>query len=156
MTEYLLFKRKVNPNTLGKDNWSPIEIAVQTGILEIVQLILQDERLNLREFSSFRGTPLHLSASVGDFKISNMLLLRAPFLIIIKDSQDRTPIEVAVGPKVIGLLTKYQESYKGDVMTFEIENEPGRAIDKVTAGALDQIIEEEEDLDNVESYARSP
>jgi ankyrin repeat protein len=36
MTEYLLFKRKVNPNTLGKDNWSPIEIAVQTGILEIV------------------------------------------------------------------------------------------------------------------------
>jgi ankyrin repeat protein len=48
MTEYLLFKRKVNPNILGKDGWSPLEIAVQTGVIEIVQLLLKDKRINLK------------------------------------------------------------------------------------------------------------
>ena len=48
ITEYLLFKRKVNPNILGKDGWSPLEIAVQTGVIEIVQLLLKDNRINLK------------------------------------------------------------------------------------------------------------
>ena len=48
ITEYLLFKGKVNPNILGKDGWSPLEIAVQTGVIEIVQLLLKDKRINLK------------------------------------------------------------------------------------------------------------
>lgn len=61
---------------------------------------------------------MHLSASLGDFKISNLLLLKADFLIAMKDEQGRTAVEVAVAPKVVGLLKRYQESFKGDVMTF--------------------------------------
>lgn len=86
MTEYLLFKRKVNPNTPGKDGWQPIEIAVTTGILEIVRHLLKDKRLKLECFSPERGSPLHLSASAGNFKITNLLLLEAPQLLTIKDS----------------------------------------------------------------------
>ena len=61
---------------------------------------------------------MHLSASLGDFKISNLLLIKADFLIAMKDEQGRTPVEVAVAPKVVALLKRYQESFKGDVMTF--------------------------------------
>ena len=85
MTEYLLFKRMVNPNTLGKDGWSPLEIAVQTGIIEIVQLLLKDKRINLKQKTSSHGSALHLSASAGNFKITNLLLLEAPFLLMHKN-----------------------------------------------------------------------
>lgn len=40
MTDYLLSKRQLNPNTPGKDGWTPLEIAAQAGIVEIVQLLL--------------------------------------------------------------------------------------------------------------------
>ena len=85
MTEYLLFKRMINPNILGKDGWSPLEIAVQTGIIEIVQLLLKDKRINLKPKTSSHGSALHLSASAGHFKITNLLLLEAPFLLQCKD-----------------------------------------------------------------------
>ena len=82
MTQYLLFKRKVNPNLLGKDDWSPLQIAVQSGLHEIVRLLLLDERIHLKEeVMNYRGTALHLAASNGHFKISNMLIVKAPFLL---------------------------------------------------------------------------
>ena len=36
LSDYLLNHKKVNPNIAGKDGWKALEIAVQTGILEIV------------------------------------------------------------------------------------------------------------------------
>ena len=36
MLEYLLHHKRVNPNILGKDEWSALEIASQTGMYEIV------------------------------------------------------------------------------------------------------------------------
>ena len=87
--------RNVNPNTLGKDGWSPLEIAVQTGIIETVQLILQDKRLELKSEPSSRGSALHIAASAGNFKMANLLLFKAPFLVTVKDASDKTPLEVA-------------------------------------------------------------
>ena len=47
MTKYLLEKRHLNPNILGKDNWSALEIAVQSGLHEIAALLMQDSSLKL-------------------------------------------------------------------------------------------------------------
>ena len=86
MTDYLLFKRNVNPNTPGKDGWTPLEIAVQAGIIEIVQTVLLDDRLDLKAGDNQRGSALHIAASAGNFKITNLLLLQAPYLLMRKDS----------------------------------------------------------------------
>ena len=108
----------MNPNTQGKDGWSPLEIAAQAGILEIVQMVLSDPRLNLRSEPSPRGSALHIAASAGNFKITNLLLLQAPFLLMSKDSQNKSPLDVATNTKVIGIISRYLESLKGDQMTF--------------------------------------
>ena len=31
LADYLISKRRVNPNIKGKDNWSPLEITMQCG-----------------------------------------------------------------------------------------------------------------------------
>ena len=113
MTDYLLFKRKVNPNTLGKDGWSPLEIAVQNGIVEVVQRVISDQRLDLTvQGSKKRGSALHLAASQGNFKMVNVLLFKAPSLLMATDEQNQTAIDVATNPKVIALMKRYQESMK--------------------------------------------
>jgi len=159
MTEYLLFKRKVNPNILGKDNWSPLEIAVQSEILEIVQLFLQDERLNLKGFSGRRGSPLHLAAKNGNFKIANLLLLKAPSLIAIKDEQGMTPKDLASNKRLAEHLNKYWQAHtQSDSMTLLYDDTPLKHLEKVAGntGMLDQIAElEEEDVDFENSLVQS-
>ena len=63
---------------------------------------------------SRRGSALHIAASAGNFKMTNLLLLQAPYLLMTKDTQDMTPLDVASNPKVIGLMNRYSESIKGD------------------------------------------
>lgn len=45
MARYLLEKRGVNPNILGKDNWSSLEIAVSNGLKEVVMLLIENKNL---------------------------------------------------------------------------------------------------------------
>lgn len=37
--------RRVNPNLKGKDDWTPLEIAIQSGFFQIVNLLLEDKRV---------------------------------------------------------------------------------------------------------------
>ena len=45
IADYLLKQKKVNINVIGKDGWKAFDIAVMTGLLEIVQLLLRDSEL---------------------------------------------------------------------------------------------------------------
>ena len=55
--------RKINPNLGGKDNWSPLEIAIQSGFFQIVNLLLEDKRIQINSVNSeSRGSPLHIAA----------------------------------------------------------------------------------------------
>ena len=141
MTQFLLFKRKVNPNMPGKDDWLPIQIAVQSGLHEIVRLLLLDERLLLKqEQMSSRGTVLHQAASNGHFKITNMLIVRAPFLLNTEDKQGRKPLDVATDPKVRSLLEKYHSAQRGDTLIHSY-------LQNVMGDLLDQVAETDEELD---------
>ena len=62
MTEFLLFKKNVNPNTPGKDGGTALEIAVQSGIIEVVAKVISDSRINLKSEPTSRGSPLHIAA----------------------------------------------------------------------------------------------
>ena len=86
-----------------------------------MQIVLSDTRLNLKTETS-RGSPLHIAASAGNFKITNLILLQAPYLLMSKDVQDKTPLDVSTNPKVTSLISRYLESQKGDVVTYDIDN----------------------------------
>ena len=150
----MILHRKLNPNLPGKDGWTPIEIAVQAGIVEVVQMVLSDSRLNLKAEPTSRGSPLHIAAKAGNFKMTNLLLLQAPYLLLSIDAQDKTPLEVATNQKVISLLNRYIESYKGDQVTYQIDD-AGRAIDNLQTGGLDYIAEYEDEGDDNVSVSTS-
>lgn len=70
IAKYLLNVKRVNPNTPGIDFWTPLEIAAQTGVFEIVDLLLQDPRTKVQLSQQInRGSPLHIAAQSGFFKI---------------------------------------------------------------------------------------
>lgn len=66
IVEYLISKRRVNPNLKGKDNWSPLEIAVQSGFFQLTNLLLEDKKTIVNQINSeARGTALHIAAKSG-------------------------------------------------------------------------------------------
>ena len=66
---------------------------------------------------------------------------------------------MATSPKVISIMSRYLESYKGDQVTYDIDSDapPTKAtIDNLNTGGLDQIVEnEEEEEEPAASYATS-
>ena len=60
--------RKMDPNIAGKDGWKALEIACQTGLLEIVQLIIRDSKVKINSTTE-RGSALHLAVQSQNFKI---------------------------------------------------------------------------------------
>lgn len=87
IAKYLLTTKRVNPNTPGVDFWTPLEIACQTGLFEIVDILIQDPRTKIQLSQQIkRGSPLHIAASCGFFKICQILLLRNSSLINVKNS----------------------------------------------------------------------
>ena len=55
--------RKVNPNIKGKVSWSPLEIAVQSGFFQIVNMLLDDKRMQINTVNfEERGSALHIAA----------------------------------------------------------------------------------------------
>jgi ankyrin repeat protein len=47
IAKYLLNTKRVNPNISGIDYWTPLEIAAQTGIFELVDVLIQDPRTKI-------------------------------------------------------------------------------------------------------------
>jgi ankyrin repeat protein len=46
----------------GKNNWTPLEIAVQSGFFQIVNIILNSTKTLINTISAERGTALHIAA----------------------------------------------------------------------------------------------
>jgi ankyrin repeat protein len=73
----------VNPNLKGKDDWSPLEIAIQSGFFQLVNLVLEDKRTHINTVNSdIRGSMLHLAAKSGYLPICQILLLKGVDLAI--------------------------------------------------------------------------
>ena len=66
---------------------------------------------------------------------------------------------MATSPKVISIMSRYLESYKGDQVTYDIDSDgpaTKATIDNLNTGGLDQIVEnEEEEEEPAASYATS-
>ena len=73
----------MNPNLKGKDDWSPLEIAIQSGFFQLVNLVLEDKRTHINTVNSdIRGSMLHLAAKSGYLPICQILLLKGVDLAI--------------------------------------------------------------------------
>ena len=63
---------------------------------------------------------------------------------------------MATNPKVVGLINRYLESYKGEQVSYNIDNnEQPRGIDNIGTGGLDQIVENDEEEEEVQSIKNS-
>jgi len=76
IVNYLVFKKHVDPNAKGQDDWAPLEIACWNGQPRIVDMLLKDKRTNLNCNHPVRGSCLHLAAKKDHFQICQVLLLR--------------------------------------------------------------------------------
>lgn len=109
VVEYLVNKRRVNPNLRGKDNWSPLEIAIQSGFFQLANLLLDDKRTQVNQVNSdMRGSALHLAAKSGYLPICQILLLKNVDLSI-RDSNGLLAKQVTSNPQVKNLIEKYEE-----------------------------------------------
>jgi ankyrin repeat protein len=66
---YLIFKKHVDPNIKGMNDWVPLEIACWNGHPRIVDMLLKDKRTNLNYAHPDRGSSLHLAAKGNHFQI---------------------------------------------------------------------------------------
>ena len=98
--------RKVDPNVLGKDGWTALEIAAQTGVIENVEALIRDSRTKINTDSK-RGSPLHLAAQAGDLKTCQVLLLADGSLILSRNEQGQTVMDMTTSNVVKNLLSKY-------------------------------------------------
>jgi ankyrin repeat protein len=109
IVEYLLNKRRVNPNLKGKDDWSPLEIAIQSGFFQLANILLEDKRTNINQVTSeMRGSNLHLAAKSGYLPICQILLLKSVDLGI-RDINGHLAKEVTSNPQIRNLIEKYEE-----------------------------------------------
>lgn len=108
----LTLPRRVNPNILGKDNWSPLEIAVQSGFFQIVDILLKDKRTKINEINKIdRGSALHLAAKSNYLPIVQILLLSGIDLTL-KDSSGKLAKELTNQEPIRFLIEKYEKLEK--------------------------------------------
>ncbi len=108
----LISFRRMNPNTKGKEGWTALEIAATSGVLEVIQMLLADKRTVVMATST-RGCALHLAAQITNgFKICQTLLLENPKLLLVKDAEGRTPIDVCTTQNLKDLFLRYSKNLK--------------------------------------------
>ena len=67
------------------------------------------------QLQSPRGSPLHIAASQGNFKVFNMLLFKIPpnlDLTAIRDVDGKTLRDSATNQKVISLIDRFSANFK--------------------------------------------
>ena len=133
--------RKVNPNVLGKDNWSPLEIAVQSGFFQIVDILKNEKKTKLNQVNNpDRGSALHLAAKSNNLPVCQILLL-ADIDLTITDSQGKLAKELTTAENITLLIEKYEKLERREAHR---------------QGDFDEIKEEDEfDNDDDESVQRS-
>ena len=104
---FLLDSKRCDPNAKGFDGWTALEIAATGGTLEIVAILLRDKRTQT-ESDSQRGSALHLAAQIPNgFKICQTLLIKNSKLLLVKNSEDQTPSDLAASKNLQDLFSRY-------------------------------------------------
>jgi len=89
MVQELLDNLKSNPTEPGPDGKTPLQIAVETGNLEIVEMLLQQPSVEpYATVDEYLRTPLHIAAWKGHGPIVEALLATRP------SKEDQVEIEV--------------------------------------------------------------
>ena len=103
--KFLLDKR-VNCNKVTIDEWTPLQLAVYFGRVEVVEALLQSSNILINKKTKFRGTALHLACETGNLEIMKILLEKNACMSI-DDHKGRKPIELAKKPEVFELWAVY-------------------------------------------------
>lgn len=96
--EALLMSENLNPNvTAGWNKSAPFHIAVKMSNLELVQLLLQDNRVDVNVKTGYGQSPLHKAVSQGEIEIAKLILANPKVDVNTVTKNDRdTPLHCAV------------------------------------------------------------
>jgi len=112
----------VDVNALGKNSWdsestTAINMAINTGNINKVRLILETGRVNNINLADGYGrTPLFLAARGSNSEIVQLLLLHGADVHVKPFSQTPTPLDVAATDEIRELLEEYDKRNKTMLM----------------------------------------
>lgn len=92
-----------------QDGYTPLHFAAEKGYVDVVQALVHKAFVNVLD--DYGQTPLHLACYVGNEMVVEVLL-RADADVLIQDSQDRTPLNVAGDLESSSILNRLEEDAK--------------------------------------------
>jgi ankyrin repeat protein len=117
MVKLLLTAERINPNSKEKKRGlSPLSVAVENGLVDVVRILLEDKRVEQGSHDHDGRTPLSLAAGAGNVEVAQLLLEKEDVrkLINSKDTiSDQTPLLWAARKghvSVVEVLLKKQAS----------------------------------------------
>ena len=121
---HLLTERKMDPNDITKDQFSPLQIACLQGYEDIVEILCKQPTIKLNLVTEAIGTALHAASANGHYKIVQSLLMKnANFRT--KDLLEQSAQDVAKDSKIAKLLQKYEDTVSEE-QVLEIDMEEGK------------------------------
>ena len=86
-----------------------------------METLLRDERTNITSTTD-RGSALHLAAQAGELKICQLLLLTDVSLLLTKNAQGKTAMDVDTKTPIKNLLERYNQVAQTEQVTYEFDD----------------------------------
>ncbi|CEP01831.1 hypothetical protein PBRA_008773 [Plasmodiophora brassicae] len=98
IVERLLKAPGIKVNAPDADGWTPLQVAIYTERIDIVEVLLRDARIevNLPD-KYFLDTPLHVAVKTRNLKVVKLLLNRPEIKINARNWRNETPRNIAQG-----------------------------------------------------------
>ncbi|GHU16644.1 hypothetical protein FACS189472_02140 [Alphaproteobacteria bacterium] len=90
-----LLSQGANPNAKDENQKTPLHLAVESGHVRVIKILLDTKGINLNARDLYAKTPLHLAAEKGHTKIVNLLLSQKKVNTKAKDKNKKTPLDLA-------------------------------------------------------------
>lgn len=132
-----LFKKDVDPNIKGQNDWVALEWACWLGHPRIVGLLLSNKKINVNYNHPQRGSCLHLAAKADHFQICQMLLMHQIDLTVTNQDGKRAK-DVTQNPKIIKLIERIESSGAAGINEDKLEM-PREVIDEEKSDEEDNL-----------------
>ena len=112
VVKYLLKCKELNPNVASKDDYRPLDILAENGLIEGVRVLIRHGKTDLCHTSS-KGSVLHTAVKNKKFKICQILLIEEKSLINTVSPTGETVFDIRTSPEITKLLKQYNQIQDG-------------------------------------------
>ena len=112
VVKYLLKCKELNPNIASKDDYRPLDILAENGLIEGIMLLIRHGKTDLSHISS-KGSVLHTAVKNMKFRICQILLIEEKSLINTVSPTGQTVFDIRTSKEITKLLKKYNQILNG-------------------------------------------